>query len=444
MARQAAEHRKVVVAGGVKQHRRVARRRIGAGPVLGPGIEAFPGGDTRQGTYQGRGADVLHAGLAGAGVGHDGHDQAASLVVPSRLRQLAFGRIHHAVNLTRHDADGRFHARGTDLNVHKTEQVANMAVGAMPMQALETTNRPVVIGLEVGRAAVDFTGVFLHPGAGDVMFAVAQWCLVQATISQGDQHAVFFGAGYPDRVAIAGVLPCAAFGLPFRASLSRQLQLQTIDQFVNRIAQLGGPHNHPARERRHVFAVHGHREPGQPRSGAIGSRVAQPGGDDGIHQPVSGGAVRQRIAQQVPGLVIPRRCLQQPGRGQRQSLHRHLDANVIQHHGIEAREARLLPAVLARLVGPEYRQTEVVVGCGGQGSGLIRGPQPRLAKPDPGGSIGWVAVEADHHRPRVDQRVAEPGQQKLVVVDCVGFIASAGFLGAGRGKCQGRIHWRHL
>ena len=146
--------------------------------------------------------DFLHTGLAGAGVGDHGHDQPAALVVSPRLRQLALGRIHHAMNLPRHDADRGLHARGVDLDVHEAQQVADMPLGAMTVQALEAADGPVVVGLEIGRAAVHLARVLLHPGAGDVVLAIAQRRLVQATVPQRDQHAVLLGARNPDRIAI--------------------------------------------------------------------------------------------------------------------------------------------------------------------------------------------------------------------------------------------------
>ena len=58
------------------------------------------------------------------------------------------------MNLPRHDADRGLHARGVDLDIHEAKQVANMPLGAMTMQTLEAADRPTVVGLEVGRAAV--------------------------------------------------------------------------------------------------------------------------------------------------------------------------------------------------------------------------------------------------------------------------------------------------
>ncbi len=317
--------------------------RVGAHPVLGAGIESLPGGGARQRPHQGRLTDVLHAGLAGAGVGDHGHDQPAALVVSPRLRQLTLGRIHHAMNLPGHDADRRLHARGVDLDVHEAQQVADMPIGAVTMQALEAADGPVVVGLEIGRAAVHFARVLLHPGAGDVVLALAQRRLVQATVPQCGQNAVLLGARYPDRIAVTRPLLRGARALPLGSPGRRHLQLKAIDQFLDRIAQLGRPLDHPTRERRRVLAVHRHRQPGQPRPRAIRAGVAQPGGDDGIHQPVGGGAIGQRFAQQIPGLMIARRCLHQPGRRQRQPLHGHLGAHVIQHDRMQGMKARLLP-----------------------------------------------------------------------------------------------------
>jgi hypothetical protein len=48
-----------------------------------------------------------------------------------------------------------------------------MPLSAMTVQALEAADRPVIVRLEIGRAAVHLARVFLHPGAGDVVFAVA-------------------------------------------------------------------------------------------------------------------------------------------------------------------------------------------------------------------------------------------------------------------------------
>ena len=54
LPRQTAQHRQVVVAGGIEQHRRMAGRRIGAHPVLGTRIESLPSGGAGQCPHQGR------------------------------------------------------------------------------------------------------------------------------------------------------------------------------------------------------------------------------------------------------------------------------------------------------------------------------------------------------------------------------------------------------
>jgi hypothetical protein len=75
------------------------------------------------------------------------------------------------------------------------QQIADMPLGAMAVQALETADGPVVVGLEIGRAAVDRAGVFIDPGAGDVVLAIAQRHLVEAAFAQCDEHAFSSGRG---------------------------------------------------------------------------------------------------------------------------------------------------------------------------------------------------------------------------------------------------------
>jgi hypothetical protein len=119
LPRQAAQHRQVVVAGRVEQHRRMTRRRIDAHPVIGARVEPFPGGGAGSRTHQGRWAEVLDAGLPRTRVGDYGHDQPAALVMAPHVGQLALGRVHHAMDFTGHDADRRLHARVADLDVHE-------------------------------------------------------------------------------------------------------------------------------------------------------------------------------------------------------------------------------------------------------------------------------------------------------------------------------------
>ena len=118
------------------------------------------------------------------------------------MRQFALGRVHHAMDLAGHHANRRLHARIADLDVHEKKQVAHMPRGTVAMQALEAADRPAVIGLEVGGAAVCGARVFLYPGASDVVLAIAQRRLVKAAVAQRDEHAVLVGARYPHRITV--------------------------------------------------------------------------------------------------------------------------------------------------------------------------------------------------------------------------------------------------
>jgi uncharacterized protein YaaW (UPF0174 family) len=51
---------------------------------------------------------------------------------------------------------------GVDLDAQVAEQIAHMPLGTMAVQALETADGPVVVGLEVGRAAIDCAGFAYH------------------------------------------------------------------------------------------------------------------------------------------------------------------------------------------------------------------------------------------------------------------------------------------
>ena len=155
------------------------------------------------------------------------------------MRQLALGRVHHAVDLAGHHANRGLHARIADLDVHEKKQVAHMPRGTVAMQALEAADRPAVIGLEVGGAAVCGARVFLYPGASDVVLAIAQRRLVKAAVAQGDKHAVLLGARYPDRVAVTRALLRGARSRSRGASGGCHLQLKTIDELLDRIAQRG-------------------------------------------------------------------------------------------------------------------------------------------------------------------------------------------------------------
>ena len=79
-----------------------------------------------------------------------------------------------------------------------------MPIGTMAVSALEATDGPVVVGLEVGGAAVRFAGVLVHPRAGDVVLAFAQGGLVKAPLPQRDQDGVLIRPWYPDRIAVDG------------------------------------------------------------------------------------------------------------------------------------------------------------------------------------------------------------------------------------------------
>ena len=198
------------------------------------------------------------------------------------------------VDFTRHDSDRGLHARRVDLDIDEAQQIADMPCGAMAMQALETADRPVVVGLEVGGAAVRFAGVFLHPRAGDVVLAIAQRRFIKA--EAWSSTSTVFSAGRGIQTASPSTGRCCARRVPCRLGRPlRHVQLEAIDEFVYRIAQFRRPLDHPTLERRGVLAVHAKWQSGQPRSGARRAGVAQSGGDDRIHEPVGGRPIAERL-----------------------------------------------------------------------------------------------------------------------------------------------------
>ena len=275
------------------------------------------------------------------------------------------------------------------------------------------------------------------------MLAVAQRRLVETVLPQRDQNTVLVGAWNEHRVAVGRAALLVAPLAPFRAPGRRDLQLKPLDQFFDRVAPAGRPGDQSAGERRRVLAVGRHGQPGQPRPGAVRAGVAQSRGHDRVHQPVGDIAVVKRVPQQIPGLVIARRRLEQPARRQCQAFAGHLRADVVEHHGMQRVEARLLAPVLAGFVRDERGQAEVVVGVGGQAGGGVALCRPCPPGPGLGGDFGRVAGEADHHRADVGQAVAEDRAQEHAVADGVGFVGCVGFAGVGPRNCQGRDHRSH-
>jgi hypothetical protein len=67
------------------------------------------------------------------------------------------------MDLSGHDADGGLHARGVDLDVHENAAGRAHAAQRNGRAAFESADGPVVVGLEVGSAAVNLARMFLSP-----------------------------------------------------------------------------------------------------------------------------------------------------------------------------------------------------------------------------------------------------------------------------------------
>ena len=183
-----------------------------------------------------------------------------------------------------------------------------MPLGAVAVQALEAADRPVVVGLEIGRAAVDFARMLLHPGAGDVVLAVAQRRLVEATVPQRDQNSGSRRGGEcrPGRRrsgrSCAERVPCCAWGarpVPSPTEGHRPV-LRPNSATARRPGRPSGTRTAACACRSPPRAAGPAAPGGRSRRGRTGPRPRSRSSAGRRH------AVRQRVPQQIAGLVIAR------------------------------------------------------------------------------------------------------------------------------------------
>lgn len=112
-----------------------------------------------------------------------------------------------------------------------------MPAGAVSVVTLKASDRPEVVGFEVGRAPIHLARVLSDPRAGNVVLPLAEWHLVKTTVPQCNDNGIFVGTWNPHRISVGWVLLSLTSPLPLGPTGLRHLQLQAINQFLNRIAQ---------------------------------------------------------------------------------------------------------------------------------------------------------------------------------------------------------------
>ena len=92
----------------------------------------------------------------------------------ARAGQFLFSGINHSIDFARRYANDRFHARFLHTDRQILQQFPDVSVGTVTVMALESTQGPGIVWLEIGRAIIGLMSMLRHPRAGDVMLTAAE------------------------------------------------------------------------------------------------------------------------------------------------------------------------------------------------------------------------------------------------------------------------------